>query len=61
MAAVLEEAEGAKELGVDFGEPRIALDALRKWKSERVVGKLARGLSGVARGKGVEVVGGLRA
>ncbi len=58
VAAVLQEAERAKELGVDFGEPRIALDALRKWKSERVVGKLARGLSGVARGKSVEVVGG---
>ncbi len=58
VAAVLAEAERAKELGVDFGAPRIALDGLRKWKSERVVGKLARGLSGVARGKGVEVVGG---
>ena len=30
--------------GVDFGEPRISLDPLRKWKEERVVGKLARGL-----------------
>jgi dihydrolipoyl dehydrogenase len=58
VAAVLEEAERAKELGVDFGEPRIALDALRKWKSERVVGKLARGLASVAKGKGVEVIGG---
>ena len=58
VAAVLGEAERAKEFGVDFGAPRIALDALRKWKSERVVGKLARGLASVAKGKGVEVVGG---
>jgi len=58
VAGVLEEAERAKELGVDFGEPRIALDALRKWKSERVVGRLARGLASVAKGKSVEVVGG---
>ncbi|MEK7702055.1 MAG: dihydrolipoyl dehydrogenase [candidate division NC10 bacterium] len=58
VAAVLGEAERAKEFGVDFGEPRIALDPLRKWKSERVVGKLARGLASVAKGKGVEVVGG---
>jgi dihydrolipoamide dehydrogenase len=58
VAAVLGEAERAKEFGVDFGEPRISLDPLRKWKSERVVGKLARGLVSVARGKGVEVVGG---
>jgi len=58
VAAVLSEAERAKELGVDFGEPRISLDPLRKWKQERVVGKLARGLTGVAKTKGVEVIGG---
>jgi len=58
VAAVVGEAERAKEFGVDFGEPRISLDPLRKWKSERVIGKLARGLASVARGKNVEVVGG---
>jgi dihydrolipoamide dehydrogenase len=58
VAAVLGEAERAKEFGVDFGEPRISLDPLRKWKSERVIGKLARGLTSVARGKSVEVIGG---
>src|SRR5213592_4303148 len=58
VSAVLGEVERVKEFGVDFGEPRIALDALRKWKAERVVGKLARGLAAVAKSKGVEVVGG---
>jgi dihydrolipoamide dehydrogenase len=58
VAAVLGEAERAREFGVDFGEPQISLDPLRKWKTERVVGKLARGLAAVARGKNVEVVGG---
>jgi dihydrolipoamide dehydrogenase len=58
VAAVLSEAERAKEFGVDFGEPRVSLDPLRKWKQERVVGKLARGLASVARAKKVEVVGG---
>jgi dihydrolipoamide dehydrogenase len=58
VAAVLSEAERAREFGVDFGEPRISLDPLRKWKTERVVGKLSRGLAGVAKSKGVEVVGG---
>src|ERR671930_1694387 len=58
VGAVLGEAERAKEFGVDFGEPRIALDGLRKWKAERVVGKLARGLAAVAKSKGVDVVGG---
>ena len=43
---------------MDFGEPRISLDPLRKWKQERVVGKLARGLAAVAKAKGVEVIGG---
>ena len=58
VAAVVSEAERAKEWGVDFGEPRISLDPLRKWKQERVVGKLARGLTAVAKAKGVEVIGG---
>src|SRR5262249_38226030 len=58
VAAVLGEAEHAKEFGVDFGAPRVSLDPLRKWKSERVIGKLARGLASVAKSKGVEIVGG---
>ena len=58
VAAVLSEVERAREFGVDLGEPRISLDPLRKWKQERVVGKLARGLASVARGKKVEVVAG---
>jgi dihydrolipoamide dehydrogenase len=58
VAAVLSEAERAKEFGVDFGEPRIAIDVLRKWKNDRVVGKLSRGLAAVAKGKQVDVVGG---
>ncbi len=58
VAAVLGEAERAREIGIDFGEPRISLDPLRKWKTERVVGRLARGLASVARARGVEVVGG---
>jgi dihydrolipoyl dehydrogenase len=58
VAHVLGEAERAREFGVDFGEARVSLDPLRKWKQERVVGKLARGLASVAKAKGVEVIGG---
>src|ERR1051325_5187256 len=58
VAAVLHEAERAKEFGVDFGEPRLSLDPLRKWKAERCVGKRARGRGGVAKAKRVGVVGG---
>ena len=58
VAAVIGEVERARELGLEFGPPRISLDPLRKWKDERVVGKLSRGLAAVARSKGVDVIGG---
>ena len=58
VAHVVAEVERARELGVEFGPPRFALDPLRKWKAERVVGKLAKGLAGVARAKKVELVTG---
>jgi dihydrolipoamide dehydrogenase len=58
VAGVLGEAERAKEFGVDFGPARVSLDPLRKWKAERVVGKLARGLASVAKAKSIEIVGG---
>src|SRR6266705_1771517 len=61
VAALIENAERARELGVDFGEPRVSLDSLRKWKAERVVGRLGRGLASVAKAKSVEVIGGLAA
>jgi dihydrolipoamide dehydrogenase len=58
VAALIEDAARAREIGVEFGEPRVSLDPLRKWKAERVVGRLARGLASVAKTKGVEVIGG---
>ena len=61
VAAVLGEAERATEFGVDLGPAHVSLDPLRKWKAERVIGRLARGLAGVARAKRVGVVGGRRA
>jgi dihydrolipoamide dehydrogenase len=47
-----------KDLGIDFGAPRIALDPLRRWKDERVVGRLGRGLASTAKARNVDVVGG---
>ncbi len=58
VAALIEDAERARELGVDFGEPRVSLDPLRKWKSERVIGRLARGLASGAKARSVDVIGG---
>ena len=45
-AALIDQAGQAAELGIEFGPPRVSLDLLRKWVSERVVGT------------GVEVLGG---
>src|SRR5215472_12117291 len=58
VAAVMHDVERAREFGLDYGPPRQSLDTLRKWKTERVVGRLARGLASVAKSKGVEVIGG---
>jgi dihydrolipoamide dehydrogenase len=58
VAGLIGEAARARELGVEFGEPRVALDTLRRWTAERVVGKLARGLAGVAKARGVDVIAG---
>lgn len=58
VAAFLQEAVRAREWGVDVGEPRVALEALRTWARERVIGRLARGLGAVARARGVEVIAG---
>ncbi len=58
VAGFLGEAERAREFGVELGKPSVSLDPLRKWKAERVVAKLARGLAAAAKNTGVEVVGG---
>src|SRR5690606_24346623 len=41
-AAVIDEAAHAKDYGIDFGAPKIGLDALRSYK-DKVVGQLTRG------------------
>ena len=58
VAQVMHEVERAREIGVEYGEPKISIEALRAWKDDRVIGKLARGLAGVALRHGVEVIGG---
>ncbi len=56
-AAVIDEAAHAKDYGIDFGAPKIALDALRGYK-EKVVGQFVKGLSGMAKQRKVRVVQG---
>ncbi len=56
-ANVIDEAAHAKDYGIDFGAPKIGLDALRGYK-EKVVGQLTKGLSGMAKQRKVRVVQG---
>ncbi len=57
-AAVIDEAAHASAYGVDFGVPKIRLDALRDYK-DKVVGQLTKGLAGMARQRKIRVVEGL--
>ena len=57
-AAVIDEAAHASDYGIDFGTPKINLDALRGNK-DKVVGQLTKGLAGMARQRKVRVVTGV--
>jgi dihydrolipoamide dehydrogenase len=57
VAKVITEAEETAHAGVSFGKPKIEIDKLRAWKAG-VVGKLTKGLSGLAKQRKVEVVQG---
>ncbi|MCI5111311.1 MAG: dihydrolipoyl dehydrogenase [Marivita sp.] len=57
VAKVITEAEEMSSHGISFGKPKIDLDELRDFKN-RVVGQLTGGLSGLAKGRKVQVVQG---
>ena len=57
VAKVITEASEMASHGITFGKPAIELDKLRAWK-ERVIGKLTKGLSGLAKQRNVTVVEG---
>ncbi len=57
-ANVIDEAAHAKDYGIDFGAPKIALDALRGYK-EKVVGQLTKGLAGMAKQRKVRTLQGV--
>ena len=58
VAAVMEEAEHANDLGVTFAAPTVDIDKLRAHK-DKVVGKLTGGLAGMAKGRKVDIVRGV--
>jgi len=56
-ARVISEAEEMAHFGVKFGAPAVDLDALRGWK-DGVVGRLTKGLAGLAKQRKVDVLTG---
>jgi dihydrolipoamide dehydrogenase len=56
-AKLVEDARAMAAHGIRFGEPAIDLDALRAWK-DGVVGRLTKGLRGLAKQRGVQVIQG---
>jgi dihydrolipoamide dehydrogenase len=56
-AKVIAETKEMAEHGLTFGEPAVDLDKLRAWK-ESVVGRLTKGLAGLAKQRKVKVVTG---
>ena len=57
-AKVVTEAEEMSHFGIDFGKPKFDVDKLRAWKAS-VVGRLTKGLAGLAKQRKVMVVQGL--
>ncbi|MBV9574900.1 MAG: FAD-dependent oxidoreductase, partial [Acidobacteriales bacterium] len=57
VAKLLEESHHAANWGIDFGEPKIALDRLRSWK-QGVVNKLTGGLGQLSRQRKVQYLQG---
>jgi len=57
IARVLAEADEVAHAGIEFGRPKVSLDKLRAWKAG-VVGKLTKGLTGLAKQRKVQVVQG---
>ena len=57
VAAVMDEARHLADMGIDFGVPKINLDALRNHKN-KVIGKLNTGLAAMAKMRKVTVVRG---
>jgi dihydrolipoamide dehydrogenase len=54
---LIREAEASNERGISFGQPKTNLGKLRSWKNS-VVEKLAQGLSGLCKKRGVEFLQG---
>jgi dihydrolipoamide dehydrogenase len=56
-AQVIRAAEGAGEMGITFGEPKVDLDKLRGWK-QSIVDKLTSGLAQLTKQRGIKYLEG---
>ncbi|MGH7264719.1 MAG: FAD-dependent oxidoreductase, partial [Candidatus Rokuibacteriota bacterium] len=57
LAALVHDAADARAAGLEFAPPKLTLGRMREW-TKASVDKLAQGLAGLARARGVEVVTG---
>lgn len=57
LAKLISETRQARSFGLDFGEPKIDLDALRAWKNQ-VVNQMASGLANLCKQRKVTLVAG---
>jgi len=58
LARVKSESREVASFGLTFSEPTWDLDAVKAWKDERVVGRLTKGIAGLAKARKVEVLTG---
>jgi len=58
LARVKSESREVKDFGLTFPEPQWDLETVKKWKNERVVGRLTQGISALAKARKVKVVTG---
>ena len=58
LARVKSEASEVKHFGLTFSEPVWDLEAVKKWKNERVVGRLTKGIAALAKARKVQIVTG---
>lgn len=54
VTQLISEAAGSKKRGVSFGSPKIDLARMRAWK-ESILDKLAQGIAGLGKKRGVEI------
>ena len=58
LARVKSESAEVKNFGLTFSEPVWDLEAVKKWKNERVVGRLTKGIAALAKARKVQTVTG---